>query len=145
MKNIISLFTLCILSQYISAFSPIVTPRRTLKVVDSTTSSLASSREEEIAKLEEQLRKLKEEETNSSSTVGTQINGEINDVEKRLLEKVQGKDMILSEQDLYDGNIAEDQSTEGNVVQNVLVALVTVVFLGLFSQIPIGQEDLSKY
>lgn len=105
----------------------------------------AGNREEEIAKLEEQLRRLKEEGNTATETSTEELNGEINAVEKRLLEKVQGKDMILSEKALYDGNIVEDQSTEGSVVSNLLTAVAALVLLALFSQIPIGQEDLSKY
>jgi hypothetical protein len=106
-----------------------------------------SSRDEEIAKLEEQLARLKEEQlTEQSTDISTkELNGEINAVEKRLLENVQGKDMILSEKELFDGNIVEDQSTEGNVLSNLLIAVGALVFLTLFSQIPIGQEDFSKY
>lgn len=100
-----------------------------------------SSREEEIAKLEEQLRKLKEEQVEEGS-VPDQVSSPKN---ARKLEKVQGKDIFLSEQALYEGNIVEDQSTEGNVVQTALAAVAAVLFLAIFSQIPIGQEDLSKY
>lgn len=128
--------------------------------VSTTTALGSSSREEEIAKLEEQLRQLKQEQQNDDAATeggggdGTAFSttAEINQVEQRILEKVQGKDMILSEQDLYDGNIVQDQSSSssteeggGSVVQNVLVAVLAVVFLVVFSQIPIGQEDLSKY
>lgn len=126
---------------------------------------LFSSREEEIAKLEEQLRKLKE---GQPETVHQEDAGDVNGklpaapsaaaaapavgvvVDPRSLEKVQGKDMILSEQALLEGNIldGDDESTSGGgggVVQTVLTAVAAIAVLGVFSQIPIGQDELSKY
>ena len=103
------------------------------------------------------MRKLKEEEATVSaaasedkvsSSVATtaDIQVEVNAVEQRLMEKMQENDMVLTESFLYDGNIAEDQSTEGgSIVSTILTAVAAVVFLIVFSQVPIGQEDLSKY
>lgn len=128
------------------AFVVVPTAHILRPTTDGTTLWAGSSRDEEIAKLEEQLAKLKEEQaTDEQSTKEVLDNGEINAVEKRLLENVQGKDMILSEKELFDGNIVEDQSTEGSVVSNLLIAVGALVFLVLFSQIPIGQDSLSKY
>ena len=149
MKGLLLLVSVLALSQKAIAFAPsrriVTTP--TAATATSTT-VLASSREEEIAKLEEQLRKLREEEANTptSTAVDASLNTEINSVERRILEKVKGKDMILSERELFDDNIVEDQSTEGgSLVQNILAAVAAIVVLGIFSQIPIGDEGLSKY
>ena len=150
MKSLLLLIAVLALSQQSIAFAPsrqiVVAPTTTTTITTSTL--FASRRDEEIAKLEEQLRKLKDEEANAPSTTTTEesMNGEINAVEQRILEKVQGKDMILSERELYDSNIVEDQSTEGgSIVQNILTAVAVAVVLGIFSQIPIGDEGLSKY
>ena len=146
------MIALFLLSRNAAAFAPIApSARRRL-----TTPLGASSREEEIAKLEEQLRKLREEQQEESTSNDgdddddkyQMYKREISQVESRILEKVKGKDMILSERDLYDGNIMEeeDQSAQSsNIVPNILAAVAALVFLGIFSQIPIGQEDLSKY
>lgn len=152
------LIVVLVLSQRTTAFaltSPSV-PRNAVvsrRPSRTTTSVSASSREEEIAKLEEQLRKLREEEADGSSSASSTatrddatLNSEIDAVERRILEKVQGKDMILSEQELYDGNIVKEESSEGgNMVQTILTAVAAIVVLGIFSQIPMGDEGLSKY
>lgn len=121
-----------------------VTPAASERCSTTTTRIFSSSREEEIAQLEEQLRRLKEEQGESDEKEA--VKSKLAEVDPRVLEKVQGKDMILTEQALYDGNFVEDQSTEGgNIVQTALAAVVAVVFLIFFAQIPIGQEDYSKY
>ena len=139
---------LFLLSNGAVAFAP--QNKATSRAVFSRSSlGSSSSREEEIAKLEEQLRKLKKEQQESSSDTRPEssLSGEINQVEQRILEKVQGKDIFLSEQDLYDGNIVQDQESQGggNILQSILTAVIAVVFLGAFSQIPIGQDSFSKY
>eukprot|EP00977_Amphora_coffeiformis_P017824 scaffold5952_cov154-Amphora_coffeaeformis.AAC.1 len=153
MKIIVSLIAVLALSEQATAFVPwrrIVAAPTTTTTKTTKTAVFAGSREEEIAKLEEQLRKLREEEA-SAPTAATTVDGslknsEINAVEQRILEKVKGKDMILSERELYDDNIVEDRSTEGgSIVQTILAAVAAIVVLGIFAQIPIGDEGLSKY
>ena len=148
MKCLLSVVVILALSQQAIAFAPSRRISAVPKAAVTTTVVFAGNREEEIAKLEEQLRRLREEEANSPTATKSDVSydGKINAVEQRLLEKVKGKDMILSERELYDDNIMEDQSTEGgSIVQNILIAVAAVVVLGIFSQIPIGDDGLSKY
>jgi hypothetical protein len=96
----------------------------------------ASDKEEEIAKLEEQLRKLKDQAANDER-IDEDISGNLNDG----VEEVVPESMFLSE------NWKEgDEETEASTsLTSVLSAVGLALVLVIFSQIPIGQEDLSKY
>jgi hypothetical protein len=66
--------------------------------------------------------------------------------DQRTLERVRGKDMLLSEQELIEAQIMEKQDdSDGNIVPKVAAALGLAVALLLFAQIPVGQEDYQKY
>ena len=43
------------------------------------------------------------------------------------------------------GNNGDDEQGLGGTITTVIGTIALVVFLGLFSQVPVGQEDLSKY
>lgn len=115
--------------------------------------SSTSSRDEEIAKLEEQLRRLKEEE-NDSIEAKSELTSSVEvsrKVDPRVLEKVKGKDMILSERDLLDAEVWNNdeslvQGSNGFAsVPTVLAIVGAAIFLFFFAQVPIGQEDLSRF
>jgi len=117
----------------------------------------ASSREEEIAQLEAQLRKLRQEEGESTSST----DGDAEDAEQQLtaqeakisrrLEQMKGKDMLLSESELIGDGIVQDvvaSSGESNgtgLAVQAAVAIVGLVLLVAFAQVPVGQEGLSQY
>lgn len=127
--------------------------QRTVPVSRATAFRLGlSSREEEIAKLEEQLRKLKEgnisEDTieNVKSMTDDDLRKYVAD--ERVLEKIRGKDMLLSESDLIEAQILDNNdggSSLGGSLTPVLAAVALAVFLFFFAQVPVGQEDLSRY
>jgi ribosome-associated translation inhibitor RaiA len=142
MKRVLALLAFGLSQQqHVSmAFAPAVVHARKAREV------LQSSRDEEIIKLEEQLRKLKEESTDekpSDDDVSAAAFAAVAD--QRILEKVKGKDMLLSERELFDVNIVEDEKSGGSVVQKILIGVVALVFLGVFAQIPLGQEEYTKY
>lgn len=112
---------------------------------------LNGSREEEIAKLEEQLRRLKEEDVSNeiAEKTKTMTDEELQKfvADERVLERIRGKDMLLSESDLIEAQILEkdlDGGGEGKLVP-VLATVLLAVFLFFFAQVPVGQEDLSRY
>ena len=107
----------------------------------SLDSRLCNSREEEIAKLEEQLRRLRED---TESGLATEEIDEKTEKTMIALEKVKGKDMLLSEAELIDQDLMDSPNGSGLPLSNILAAVGALVFLVIFSQIPVGQEDLSR-
>ena len=105
---------------------------------------LFDSKEEEIARLEDQLLRLKEEEDGAEKTF-LEANNERTTARARKLEKMQGKEMILSEQELYDGGFVEEENSGGGNIAGLVGAVLAVVGIIAFAQIPIGQENLSRY
>ena len=121
---------------------------------------LKSSKDDEIAKLEEQLRKLKEEaeseseEQKSSSTVLQEIqpfNPDSFVGRGPAKRPIQPMEEMLSEawkeqvepQELRSST--SSQQNGGLSIPAILGGVALVLFLGFFSQVPVGQEDLSKY
>jgi hypothetical protein len=113
----------------------------------------ASSKDDEIAKLEEQLRQLRNDApADDTSTV---VAAESSKSEKeiiavqRILKKVKGKDMLLTEQQLVDQDLflnqGFDDEASGSPLPAVLAALGAAVFLFFFSQIPVGQDEWGRY
>jgi hypothetical protein len=95
---------------------------------------LRDSKEEEIAKLEEQLRRLKEENKAEQPAYGVAEDEEkFDDVPL---------DMFMTER--WKIQEAESAGSSGGF-SGVLYAVAAVLALALFSQVPVGQEDLSKY
>lgn len=116
------------------------------------TLKMSDDREDEIAKLEEKLRKLREEATQddgdqqSEAASVTDVNGaDVNGVStsSEESEAVVPEAMFLSE-GWKEGDGAELEEGSGTI-KTVLSAIGFAVFLAVFSQIPIGQEDYSKY
>eukprot|EP00980_Cylindrotheca_fusiformis_P012320 scaffold3015_cov122-Cylindrotheca_fusiformis.AAC.15 len=105
--------------------------------------SSSSEKDEEIAKLEAQLQKLKEEATTveaSAKVVETDPKAAAAADENE--EETIPESMFLSE------NWKEKDSEEEpsiSLLTPILGAIGLAVFLAIFSQIPIGQEDYSKY
>ena len=112
----------------------------------------SSNREEEIARLEEQLRQLKEDENQSTDVPeepSTPVNGNGGAQGggaslSSIREVSQGRSVILSERELA-GLTGSEENGVTMSLPGPIVAIAAVVFLVIFSQIPIGQEDLSKY
>lgn len=100
----------------------------------SRVSPLRMSKEEEIAKLEEQLRKLKEENKTEQT--------DVNSTEEKEKSEVVPLDMFLTEQWKEQERVG---SSSGVGFSGILYAVAAVLALALFSQVPVGQEDLSKY
>jgi hypothetical protein len=101
---------------------------------------LASSKEDEIRELEERLQRLKEESAKEQVTSNTEEEEEV---------------VALNEQAIYTELLTEqwkeseaDDSQEGGIMKSAAVVLATIgllVGLALFSQVPVGQEDFSRY
>lgn len=115
----------------------------------------ASSKEEEIARLEEEIRRLREQEPSSSfgeETAATRtaellLAQEAAEKKKRLNAEVKGKDMLLTEGALIQENLLdnEEESSTAGMLPAILGAVVAVCVLALVSQVPLGQEDFSRY
>lgn len=116
--------------------------------------SSTDGKDDEIAKLEEQLRKLKEEKaTETTATTTTDSDTAPDDGDEEILEEA-SMDMFLSEgwkeaRSGYDPSstatkIRKDEE-RGSLVGTVGTVVGGILALLLFSQIPVGQEDLSKY
>ncbi|CAB9513005.1 expressed unknown protein [Seminavis robusta] len=118
------------------------------------TSLLRSSKDEEIAKLEEQLRKLKEEEeepvveeeTEEPAIVVTSSDDFVGRGPAK--RAVQPMEEMLSEawKDGGSSSSSVEETSEGGIsIPAILASIAFVVFVGFFSQVPVGQDDLSKY
>jgi hypothetical protein len=149
MHFVLSLVVMLISLVPIQGFS--VRTQTLLPMSRVTSCRLSSSREEEIARLEEQLRKLKEGDVSEGSLEKTKsmTDEELQKyaVDERVLEKIRGKDMLLSESDLIEAQILDNEeipSFSGKLVP-VFATLAMAVFLFFFGQVPVGQEDLSRY
>lgn len=105
----------------------------------ASTWRLAASKKDEIRELEEKLQKLKEEAKVEEGSGFGQA----------------GQDVKLNEEAIYTELLTEqwkesdpEQKGEVSIKQTagtVLAALGLVVALGLFAQVPVGQEDLSRF
>jgi len=109
-----------------------------ISMVSRKSLRLFESKEGEIAKLEEQLRKLKEEKQTEGMVVSTAPSTE-DKLEDAPLE------MFLTEQWKVQEASADQQASGGSSLMKIVYALGAILVIFLFSQIPIGQEDLSKY
>ncbi|KAL3918813.1 MAG: hypothetical protein SGARI_007359, partial [Bacillariaceae sp.] len=110
-------------------------PSNKRKVVRPWT--LHSSKDDEIAKLEEQLQKLKEAKEAEASTVeATSPSDQATEDEEEV-----DIGMFLSE----GWKEKETAESGGGGLTGIIGAVALVLGLLAFSQVPIGQEDLSKY
>lgn len=118
-------------------------PRTTLTLMFGT-------KDEEIAKLEAQLRQLQNDDEPAdkpNEMVEDRLSVEDFEVARRRLEKMKGKEMILSERELQGlingGNEAAGKPSGG--ILGVAGVVAVVVGLLVFAQVPIGQENLARY
>ena len=118
---------------------PVATRQRSLP----TTWRLASSKEDEIRELEEKLRKLKTEAVEEESAA-----------EKVVVAANEEEMVKLNDQAVYTELLTEQwkegegEQSEGGIGQSLGVAMATVgllVGLAFFAQVPVGQEELSRY
>lgn len=120
------------------------------KVTTRRTSSLlfSSNRDDEINKLEGQLRQLKldQEIQDDLEYQRQQQTQRIKD--QRFNEVLKGKGMILSEQELIDGGIVETTeagSNNNDIIVTGVLFIALIAGLISFAQIPVGQESLTQY
>ena len=107
---------------------------RQMQTFTSRVGPLRDSKEDEIAKLEEQLRKLKEEKkAGQTATVEPKQDEPLEEIKL---------EMFMTERWKVEEPTA---TTTVGGFSGVLYAVAAVLALALFSQVPIGQEDLSKY
>mmetsp|Transcript_2737 Transcript_2737/g.3888 ORF Transcript_2737/g.3888 Transcript_2737/m.3888 type:complete len:177 (+) Transcript_2737:92-622(+) len=111
---------------------------------------LFASREEEIADLEEKLRRLKEEESMLDTSYATSTYGREMDDSTSLQPMTSSNEMdepfeeMLSEKwKEYDPS--QDESSSSGNIAKVAGTLAVLAGLIIFSQVPVGQEDLNKY
>jgi hypothetical protein len=128
-----------LLSASVEAFQGIhQLPHSTRPWQMSRTSLYAGGKEEAIEKLEEQLRKLREEgpgdEVDSDAMNVAEPNEEIVD-----------EAMFLSEY-WKEGDATESEASSGfSPILGAVGLAGLAILLAFFAQVPIGQEDLSKY
>lgn len=137
------LICLAAISSKVSSFSVYCGARAPASITQhSRTLSwrLFSSKEDEIRELEEKLQRLKEEA--------------VEEEEKTVAVVEEEENVDLNEQAVYTELLTEQwkedeaAAEEGGLLKSAGVALATIgllVGLALFSQVPVGQEDLSRY
>lgn len=124
-----------------------------------------SSRDQEIAALEKQLRRLKEddaasaqtstetigdgavvaEEVSSSSSYLGRLTPDVATPMNEMLSESwkEQADVVVSDKNDVDGD--DNDNSIGSALKKVAAAILFIVGLTLASQVPVGQEDFSKY
>lgn len=140
MKSILLLLVVAWSILHVGAFtSPLLS--RQCRRHQTHNNRLASSKEEEIAQLEAKLRQLKETEEQekavmaAASSPSAPVNAP-NRLEEPLVE-------MLSES-WREADPGENGSG-GGFLPTLVGGVLAIVVLALFSQVPVGQEDFSKY
>jgi hypothetical protein len=140
----------CFTSQRTAMWCP--TNHRFVNSGRAKITSRFGSREEEIAKLEDQLRQLREgaaiveEEGSAKSDMEDQMTLKEFDAARRKLEKMKGKDMLLSEEELISGGIVDGSTNDNSSgLLGVVGVVAALAGLLLFAQIPVGQDELARY
>lgn len=102
--------------------------------------------DDEIAKLEEQLKKLKQDKAAAQGTLSSPVPAQgLDSINSGLSSEEVPIEMFLSE-GWKEKDATQDGSDGGGaILASVLGAVALAVFLAVFAQVPIGQEDLSKY
>ena len=142
-KMLLLLYFVICLSSLSRAFSFSATRPRV--VVDfpgrCATMRLRSTNDElsEIAALEERLRKLKEQGGKTSAIIA--------DPDEDLPEGESEDSVMFSERwkEAKDGYLTKQQDSSREGIGKVGLVLGFIVLLGVFSQVPIGEENLQKY
>ena len=133
-------------SKQVQSFTSRVTPR--VSVLTTTRLLSSPERNEEIAALEEKLQRLKDEENQKKAEAESSAD------DAALMDEGEGVPELYEE--MLSEQWKEFKSSEeftksskdvkgSGVLTTVLGVVASVIFLGLFSQVPIGQEDLSRY
>ena len=114
--------------------------------------SSPDDKQAEIEALEEKLRQLKGDDPaervgSSENSVAMQLTnddvvGEEDEPEWAVLKTQSNDSVMMSERWKEAGSLT---NSDGGLLKNIGIALGLVVFLGVFSQVPIGNEDLQKY
>lgn len=106
----------------------------------------ADDKELEIAELEERLRQLKEDESKSTETIDTPIYDPEEDDEGSFDDESEESVMFSERWKEAKDKVEKKQQDEtmGGIAK-VGLAIGALVLLGLFSQIPVGEENLMKY
>ena len=112
--------------------------------------SSPDDKQAEIEALEEKLRQLKgddpAERGSSENSVAMQLTSddvvEEDEPEWAVLKTQSNDSVMMSERWKEAGSLT---NSDGGLLKNIGTALGLVVFLGVFSQVPIGNEDLQKY
>ena len=126
---------------------------RTVDLSFRTTSTRLRStddKQSEIAALEERLRQLKDQEFSEMNTTPVGNNNipvDFTDDEEYGMEGETEDSIMFSERwkEAKDGYVTKQQQSSMGGIGKVGLALGFVVLLGLFSQVPIGEENLQKY
>ena len=145
------------------AFSSHCNPLSLARSTRLPTCLASNSKDEEIAKLEEQLRKLKEETEDDKEEAPVEVatvspateetaaaketSLDVDDFVGRGPAKRPVKPMeeMMSETWKAEQKDPAEQEGGGNAIITVVAGIVLVAFLAFFSQVPVGQEDLTKY
>lgn len=133
-------------SSVVGISSPVVgqrTPSRPLNRLSSETSGRSggsNSRDEEIAKLEERLKLLKDQKERQSTTAVVVNQQQEEDEEEVSIGMFLSEGWKENEAERHD----DANNNRGGALIGVLGAVTLAIFLAAFSQVPIGQEDLSK-
>jgi hypothetical protein len=126
---------------------------RTVDLSFRTTSTRLCStddKQSEIAALEERLRQLKEQEfseMNTSPVGNVYLPMDFTGDEEYGMEGETEDSIMFSERwkEAKDGYLTKQQESSMGGIGKVGLALGFVVLLGVFSQVPIGEENLQKY
>lgn len=108
--------------------------------------SSPEDKQAEIEALEAKLRELKGETVVSNEILNNGDDEQLAEEEEPEWEilKTQSNDSVMLSERWKEADPSYN-AVEGGMLKNVAIALGVVVFLGIFSQIPIGNEDLQKY
>jgi hypothetical protein len=135
-----------------SAAGCISSPRTVDLSFGTTSTRLRSTddKQSEIAALEERLRQLKEQEFSPMNTPAVSnvfLPMDLTDGEPDGMEGETDDSIMFSERwkEAKDGYLTKQQESSMAGIGKVGLALGFVVLLGLFSQVPVGEESLQKY
>lgn len=103
--------------------------------------ALQSSKDDEIAKLEEQLKRLKEEKDSEKELQVAPQNGQV------VVEEAEEVPIAMFLSEGWKEKEAAESSDGGGggILTTLAGVLALAVGLAVFSQVPVGQEDLSRY
>eukprot|EP00585_Thalassiosira_rotula_P004897 CAMPEP_0196147292 /NCGR_PEP_ID=MMETSP0910-20130528/25072_1 /TAXON_ID=49265 /ORGANISM="Thalassiosira rotula, Strain GSO102" /LENGTH=140 /DNA_ID=CAMNT_0041409675 /DNA_START=324 /DNA_END=746 /DNA_ORIENTATION=+ len=119
--------------------------------LNSSTDGDDGDNQAEIAALEERLRQLKNKEEAAVSTTDDAVDEPVSaaplDEDELMLEGESDDSVMFSErwkEAKDDYQIKQQESNMGGIAK-VGAGLALVILLGLFSQVPVGEESLQKY